>query len=304
MTSSKTKTEKKKKNKYKNRFRDVIPYDTTRVQLEKIGDDESTTYINASWVHDILYDFRGDKERVKRYISAMGPIRRKSDYEAENVNTCPDFWRMIWENNVEVIVMLTRLSEDLREMEKCSKYWPKVGESEKHDNGITVITDAEDGDSEKEDTIFVTRRFTLQRGDDKKNVVQVQYIEWPDHGVPKNEDHFIELTKKVDGFNSNDRPLLVHCSAGVGRSGTFCAVHSLVRYYNAYSEHKEKETGLPDLPDVDIPQRLIELRKDRPKMIQTKEQYEFVYRAIYKVFGQKFEEFERRRKQKEEEKKE
>jgi len=134
---------KKKKNKYKNRFRDVIPYDYSRVRLEKIGDDESTDYINASWVHDVLYDFLGETERKKTYISAMGPIHRVSDYEAENVDTSPDFWRMVWEQGVEVIVMLTKLSEDMSEMEKCSQYWPNVGKDKDY-KGITVITDSEE----------------------------------------------------------------------------------------------------------------------------------------------------------------
>jgi len=134
------------------------------------------------------------------------------------------------------------------------------------------------------------------RGEEKRNVVQIQYTGWPDHGVPTDEEEFIKLTERVDSYNPNNKPMLVHCSAGVGRSGTFCAIHSYVRYLKKFWAEKS------DLPDINVPQRLIELRKDRPKMIQTKEQYEFVYRAIYNVFSHLFVELEKRRDEKDKEK--
>jgi len=241
----------------------------------------------------MLYDFEGQTVRKKSYISAQGPIRRVSDYEAENVDTCPDFWRMVWEQGVEVIVMLTKLSEDMREMEKCSIYWPVNVGSEHDYNGIVVRMDSEV--IEKVDT-FTVRHFTLLRGDEKKSVVQIQYVGWPDHGVPEDENDFIILTDMVDKHNKDEKTLVVHCSAGVGRSGTFCAIHSYVRYLRRYFEVKN------DLPDINIPQRLIDLRRDRPKMIQTKDQYEFVYRSIYNIFGKLFSEFYEKKRLEEEKK--
>jgi len=148
---------------------------------------------------------------------------------------------------------------------------------------------------EKKKELTILRRFTLQRGDDKRNCLQFQYVGWPDHGVPEDEDDFIKFTEKVDEYNKNGKPLLVHCSAGIGRSGTFCAIHSYVRYLKQYYAAKnDPNINLIPLPDINVPQRLIELRRDRPKMIQTKEQYEFVYRAIYKVFEDLFKEFAKR----------
>jgi len=246
------------------------------VVLQPINGDESTDYINANWVKDMF-----DK---KRYISTQGPIRRVSDYEQENVDTCPDFWRMVWENNVETIVMLTKKSEDMRETEKCSLYWPKMkGESTRY--GDIDVTTTE----KKKEKNITFRHFRIQRGDVIKECEHIQYTGWPDHGVPSDEDEFIYLTEKVDEIQKSENPMIVHCSAGIGRSGTFCAIHSYVRYLrHFYKEHN-------DLPDINVPKRLIELRKDRPKMIQTKEQYEFVYKAIYKVFRSIFDEFEAKR---------
>jgi len=136
---------------------------------------------------------------------------------------------------------------------------------------------------EKENICF--RKFLLQKGGEKRECLQIQYRGWPDHNIPTDEDEFIRLVEIVDEHNKNDKTLVVHCSAGVGRSGTFCAVHSYVRYLREYY-NREK-----DLPDINVPRRLVELRKDRPKMIQTKEQYEYIYKAIVKVFDSLFKEF-------------
>jgi len=266
----------------------VIPYDKSRVKLTPVNGDESTDYINANWVYDMIEDEKGEKKRL--YISTQGPIKRENmEYEQENVDTCPDFWRMVFDNNSHMIVMLTKLSEDMRETEKCSLYWPpNKGETRKYgDINVKLIDDHKDKDLK-----ISTRKFEVWKADNEKdvsNVVQIQYTGWPDHGVPSNEDAFIKLTEIVDQNNVGEGPMVVHCSAGIGRSGTFCAIHSYVRYLRKY--YKEHN----DIPDINIPRRLIELRKDRPKMIQTKEQYEFVYRAIFKVFGSLFDEFEAKR---------
>jgi len=132
------KTGKKKKNKYKNRFRDVTPYDVSRVKLKVLDEDESTDYINANWIRDMNDDPK--KIRKKAYISTQGPIIRvNDDYPAENADTCPDFWRMVWENDVEVIVMLTKCSEDAKETEKCTPYWPKKVGEEKNMEALTLL---------------------------------------------------------------------------------------------------------------------------------------------------------------------
>jgi len=264
------------------------------VKLSQQGEDESSNYINANWVRDMNdNDFTPDKIVKRAYISTQGPIIRKNDdYEAENVDTCPDFWRMAWECDVEVIVMLTKCSEESRETEKCSQYWPKHQGDDKDYGSINVKLVEKKREKmipsypdkplgEKENICF--RTFVLRKGEETRNCTQIQYRGWPDHNIPNDEDEFIRLVDIVDEHNKNGKTLIVHCSAGVGRSGTFCAVHSYIRYLRTY--FKEHDS---DLPDINVARRLVELRKDRPKMIQTKEQYEYIYKAIVKVFNEFF----------------
>jgi len=268
----------------------VIPYDKTRVLLNQINDDESTTYINGNWVHDMQDD--EEKSNPHAYISTQGPITRVSEYDQENVDTCPDFWRMVWENDCALIIMLTKRSEDARETEKCSLYWPKDVGTTKAFGDISITLENKERDK---DHHIATRHFKIARGGEERQVTHLQYTGWPDHGVPEKHEEFLHLAGLVDKYNTKkttegkDKPMVVHCSAGIGRSGTFCAIHSYVKYLREY--YKEHN----DLPDINIPKRLIELRKDRPKMIQTKEQYEFVYTAMRLVFLSLFEEFEKKR---------
>jgi len=280
----KTDMAKKKPQKYKNRFRYILPYEETRVILEPLpgmtleqqklipGDD----YINASWITGM------DGEK-KAYISTQGPKIDKDD-DDNVVNTIPDFWRMVWDSHVGVIVMLTRIKEDDEfEIEKCTKYWP---ENLKETMDMPEAQLALTYDTEVEDVKYDiwVRSFTLSRnGEQSREVKQVQYRGWPDHSVPEVPEAFISMCDKVDEINGHSPvPLVVHCSAGVGRSGTFIAIHSYVRHLRKVWD------GTGDLPDLNIPKLLISLRNDRPKMVQTKEQYEFIYKAVLLEFERKF----------------
>jgi len=257
-------------------------------KLEDAPNPKDTVYINASWVHEMSEE-EDIKLRRKTYISAQGPIVRVGEKDSrENVDTLGDFWRMVWEYDVELVVMLTRVSEDQKEAEKCTRYWPKVvGTSKRY--GLMTVTHENmirEGDQMK----YRTFRIEREGEPEPKICRQIQYIGWPDQGVPSHEIDFLNLINKAEEMNSNDRPMVVHCSAGIGRSGTFCAVHSYVKFMRKYYEEKK------DLPDINVPLRLIELRQDRPKMVQTREQYEFIYRALYLVFEKLFEEYAKKKK--------
>jgi len=283
---------KKKPYKFKNRFRDILPYENEgkRVLLLPLpgipenkrppGDD----YINASRIHDFSDH---SKDRVEAYISTQGP-KCDLDDDDQMVDTTPDFWRMVWDNKSQVIVMLTKIVEDDDFLiEKCTQYWPKVvGDMmDMHETARLTLTWVEEDDSNKDE--FIIRTFVLRRGEEERIVRQLHYTGWPDHGVPKSAEEFVRMSDKVDELNegSNGAPLVVHCSAGVGRSGTFIGIHAYVKFLRKfYDEHK-------DLPDLNVPKLLIMLRNDRPKMVQTKEQYEFIYKAILYQFKQCFDDF-------------
>jgi len=276
---------KKKLNKPKNRFRDVLPYDHARVRLETIEGKDDSDYINASWIMDIDRVNKKDEKVLKRYISTQGPhVVENSKFPGDDANTIGDFWRMTWQEGVECIVMLTKISEDERESDKCAQYWPVKGTTAKYDDIEVTLEKDEEPNSD-----LIVRYFKLKKKDEVRDCIHVQYIGWPDHEVPRDEKVFIKLTEDVDKYNKNNKTMIVHCSAGVGRTGTFIAVHSYVRYLRKYYQDEK------DLPDINIPGKLISLRQDRPRMIQTKEQYEFVYKAITLVFNDLLDKFEKER---------
>ncbi|CAH0563802.1 unnamed protein product, partial [Brassicogethes aeneus] len=188
----------KPKNVNKNRYRDISPYDTTRVVLKNAP---SGDYINANYVNMAI----PHTEIVNRYIATQGPLQ----------TTTEDFWQMILENNCNLIVMLTTLVE--RGRPKCHQYWPGVEEVLTMQN-IIVKGEAEEDDPSGS---FVFRDFTLQdvKNKSEKKIKHMQYTAWPDHGVPDSPTQFLIFTKKMMECRADDAPVIVHCSAGIGRTG-------------------------------------------------------------------------------------
>lgn len=246
----------------KNRYSNVLPLEKTRVVLSKDGADGSD-YINASYINGQI------PGSEKAYICTQGPTK----------NTIQDFWRMIWEQNSTIIVMLTKEVENTKP--KCARYWPEDGQSELH--GRFRVT------QENTETVgeVVIRTMLLEDTRDGLNrtVTQYQYTSWPDHGLPVSTTAFLELVRMVDKQKKSG-PVVVHCSAGIGRSGTFCTVHSTIAKY------KHDLATKPDVqPAFDILHTVIYMRQQRPGMVQTKEQYMFCYLSIDEEasqFGRKF----------------
>jgi len=233
----------------KNRYQNILPFDETRVILN----DENNDYINANWC-----SYNGNS---KEYICAQGPME----------NTVEDYWRMIFENNVFIVIMLTRLREDDRE--KCFKYWPDENDVEKFGDFEIASLSVENNES------LVSRKFKLTYGDVEKEIVHYQYTAWPDHGIPGSEEEFITLINEIELIKNDDNnPLLIHCSAGVGRSGTFCTVYSIIK------NMRESTRDHSRLPDINIVETVLNFRKQRQGMIQTKEQYTLCYQVIYHEF--------------------
>ncbi|XP_039763159.1 tyrosine-protein phosphatase non-receptor type 61F-like isoform X2 [Pararge aegeria] len=240
---------KKPKNKPLNRYRDVNPYDHSRVILKRSEVD----YINANLV-------KMDRAN-RKYILTQGPL----------AFTVGHFWLMVWEQNSRAILMLNKIIE--KNEKKCHWYWPHgIGEDEKF-----VLSDVKltiEQISEEDCSYYTTRVFRIfdMESGESREVVQFHYTTWPDFGVPSSPVAFLEFLKKVrcsGALNSDVGPAVVHCSAGIGRSGTFCLVDSCLVII-------ERE----GLESVNIQQILLEMRKDRMGLIQTPDQLRFSYQAI------------------------
>ncbi|XP_052762041.1 receptor-type tyrosine-protein phosphatase mu-like [Mya arenaria] len=231
----------KQENIKRNRYKGIYPYDDTRVKLR----DCETDYINASFID-------GYKKR-HAYIAALGPISKQ-------LGDFSPFWQMIWQEKVEKIVMLTNLVED--EKDKCEQYWPDLGTSKIYGK-VHVSSQSEDEYAE-----FTRREYTITKESETRQLHHLQFTCWPDKGVPDDVTGIIDFRQRVLSLPVQfDGPVLVHCSAGVGRTGTYIALDILT---------KEGESE----GSIHIPGCVINMRHDRANMIQTVNQYEFLYSAL------------------------
>ncbi|CAG5003207.1 unnamed protein product [Parnassius apollo] len=240
---------KKPQNKQFNRYRDVNPYDHSRVILKRCERD----YINANLV-------KMDRAN-RKYILTQGPLG----------STVGHFWLMVWEQNSRAILMLNKIIE--KNEIKCHWYWPH-GIGDQHKMVLNDVKLTVEQISEEDCSYYSTRVFRIfdMESSESREVVQFHYTTWPDFGVPSSPVAFLEFLKKVrssGALEADVGPAIVHCSAGIGRSGTFCLVDSCLVII-------EKEGfGI-----VNIQQILLEMRKDRMGLIQTPDQLRFSYQAI------------------------
>ncbi|KAK7101440.1 hypothetical protein V1264_019822 [Littorina saxatilis] len=236
-------------NYYKNRFNSILPYDKNRVELEQVDGDDASDYVNASFV-------RGYKSE-KAYIAAQGP----------KVNTQDDFWRMVWQEGVAHIVMLTNVKEGNKP--KCYEYWPAQGDK------LTTEHMEVTGVEEETRAHFVIRTFDLKQteGSEKRRVKQYHYQSWMDHEVPATTPlvNFWRYVRSRALRTAQAPPLVVHCSAGVGRTGTFIALDII--YDQAQQE-----------AEVNMYNTVDRLRDDRCHMVQNKNQYAFLHEAVVEAY--------------------
>ncbi|XP_063962361.1 uncharacterized protein LOC129271138 isoform X2 [Lytechinus pictus] len=227
----------------KNRYKNILPYDSARVKLAVINNDPHSDYFNASYIPSF--------ENDKAYIASQGPNNASVD----------DFWRMVWQENVTTIAMVTRLQEG--DKIKCRQYWPsKQGDSVMFGKIKVVLELLEPC------TGGVKRKMSMEKGDESRTVTQFHFRVWPDKGVPKHTSYLLKFIKEVkDDHGQNPNPLLIHCSAGVGRTGVVISIDSVVAH--------AKKTGM-----VDIFNFVTKIRQNRPYMVQTQEQYAFIYGAV------------------------
>lgn len=239
-------------NEAKNRYSDIIPIETTRVKLEGLKND----YINANHIF-----IEGADET---YISTQAPLSK----------TYKDFWKMVWDQKSSIIVMLTDFKENGKK--KASKYWDSMNKPK-----VFTYLEKETINDNKIDIVVtlvnkiklcsgILREFIVSKDDESRKIFHIQYTNWGDHTKPTSIKDiqvlimYMELFREIGKLFTLNGPPIIHCSAGVGRSGTFIAC-SFIKYLKL---HRKK---------IDIHNIVVGLRKCRSGMVQTDEQYAFIY---------------------------
>ncbi|XP_066484004.1 tyrosine-protein phosphatase non-receptor type 3 isoform X2 [Tiliqua scincoides] len=230
----------------KNRYKDVLPYDITRVILQ--GNED---YINANYVNMAI----PPDGPVNKYIATQGPLP----------HTCAHFWQAVWDHRLSLIIMLTTLTE--RGRTKCHHYWPDPPDIMEYGN-FRVKCRSEDCT-----VAYVFREMVIINIETEEEhiVTHLQYVAWPDHGVPDDSTDFLEFVTYVRSKRVENEPVLVHCSAGIGRTGVLVAMETAMCLI---------ERNEPVYP-LDIVRKM---RDHRAMMVQTSSQYKFVCEAILHVY--------------------
>ncbi|XP_014484080.1 PREDICTED: tyrosine-protein phosphatase 10D isoform X2 [Dinoponera quadriceps] len=232
-------------NRKKNRYSDILPYDFSRVKLDVIDNDPNTDYINASFIKG----YTGEDE----YIACQGP-KEETTY---------DFWRMVDQYNINIIVMLTQLVE--KGKEKCHQYYPTIRETFRYENMTIRCT------SELDYRTYTQRTLVLQKENKKRSIIQLHFKDWPDHDVPEDFDPMINFCQIMRRNISTSKGfVVVHCSAGIGRTGTLISIDILLQH-------------LRDNKKLDVFGIVYRLRYHRINMVQRESQYAYIYNCIKQV---------------------
>uniref|UniRef100_A0AAQ5YFA5 protein-tyrosine-phosphatase n=1 Tax=Amphiprion ocellaris TaxID=80972 RepID=A0AAQ5YFA5_AMPOC len=270
----------KPENKSKNRYKNILPFDTTRVEIREMDPDvPGSDYINANYIRVSLLSIR--QENGKVFIATQGCLQ----------NTVTDFWKMVYQENTHVIVMTTKEME--RGRNKCVRYWPDLHGMKEF--GKVLVRNVDERPAQD----YILRKLEVTRLDRVRKAVYIwhyQYLSWPDHGVPNEPGGvlwFLEEVNRTQSTIPDTGPIVVHCSAGIGRTGTIIVIDILIDIIN--------RQGLDC--DIDIPKTIQRVRQQRSGMVQTEAQYKFIYMAVQQYIdtAQKRLEEEQRNKMKERE---
>jgi len=236
----------KAENKKKNRYPDKLPYDHNRVILNALVNATNSDYINASTVTD-------HDPRNPSYIVTQGPLGQ----------TVSDFWQMVWEQGCVVIVMLSRLQDNGYQL--CTRYWPEEGSEQYHIFEVHLVSEHIWCDD------YLVRSFYLKntRTGETRTVTQFHFQSWPAHGIPASTKALLEFRRKVNkSYRGRACPIVVHCSDGVGRSGTYVLIDMVL---NRLSK---------GCKEIDIAATLEHIRDQRGGMVQNRQQFEFCLMAV------------------------
>ncbi|XP_027694421.1 tyrosine-protein phosphatase non-receptor type 12 isoform X1 [Vombatus ursinus] len=254
-----TATGEKEENVKKNRYKDILPFDHSRVKLTLKTPSQDSDYINANFIKGVY--------GPKAYVATQGPL----------ANTVIDFWRMIWEYNVVIIVMACREFEMGRK--KCERYWPLYGE-----DSLTFAPFQISCEAEQARTDYYIRTLLLEFQNESRRLYQFHYVNWPDHDVPSSFDSILDMISLMREYQEHeDVPICIHCSAGCGRTGAICAID--------YTWNLLKAGKIPE--EFNVFNLIQEMRTQRHSAVQTKEQYELVHRAIAQLFEKQLQKYEK-----------
>ena len=238
----------------KNRYSNILADDASRVQLA--GEDDVTNYVNANFV-------------LADYIATQAPLAKSLVRSKETIS---DFWLMVWQQRSPIIIMLTKLTEKKRT--KADKYWP---EKESETFGDITVTSKKVSNLKN----IIIRKFEIQCGTESRIIHHLQYNDWPDWGIPESTSSLRTLISLVNfyriSYNELDGRIICHCSAGIGRTGTFIASHHIISLIDAGMN--------PD--DINIRDIVMQMRNHRSGMVQTEDQYKFIYQTINEWVQQK-----------------
>nr|XP_061802964.1 tyrosine-protein phosphatase non-receptor type 11b [Nerophis lumbriciformis] len=248
----------KPENKSKNRYKNILPFDTTRVEIRDMDPDvPGSDYINANYIRGSQDDGR-QLEDDKFFIATQGCLQ----------NTVSDFWKMVHQENTHVIVMTTKEME--RGRNKCVRYWPNLHATVEF--GRVLVRNVDERPAQD----YILRKLEVTRLDRREPLRYIwhyQYLSWPDHGVPNEPGGvlwFLEEINRTQRTIPESGPIVVHCSAGIGRTGTIIVIDILIDIIN--------RQGLDC--DIDIPKTIQRVRQQRSGMVQTEAQYKFIYMAV------------------------
>ncbi|KAK3880677.1 hypothetical protein Pcinc_014835 [Petrolisthes cinctipes] len=230
----------------KNRLIYILPFDHTRVKLPQASTDAGSNYINASYISDTQNGYY--------FVATQGP----------KPVSVSDFWRMVWELKVYTIVMLTNLKENGQN--KCAEYWPGPGDHPLRSGNVTIVNQTEEvGDD------HVVRYLVIDVGEKKRLVKQYHFTSWPDFGVPSHEHNLLQFLKVVrDTMTCTGKHIVIHCSSGVGRTGTFIGLWNLVDLLKAHTT-----TNI-----VNVRRAVLDMRECRPSMVQSQDQYLYLWKCV------------------------
>ena len=256
----------KQENASKNRYKNVLPFDDSRIKLKTDTDEpRQSDYINANYV-EVLHDerYREFEGFNKKYITTQGCLE----------NTTGAFWRMLWQENSRTIVMITKEVE--RGKVKCVRYWPELGEElESGFFGEIVVKNV----MEELDDNFIRREFEISKKNtqEKRRILHFQLLFWDDYECPVNsvQCYMDEINRKSEDIQNDVSdspigPMIVHCSAGIGRTGTYIVIDILIGVI--------KHHGL-NWP-IDVAKAVRMVREQRSQMVQNENQYNFIYEAV------------------------
>ncbi|GLT29879.1 hypothetical protein SLA2020_047150 [Shorea laevis] len=239
-------------NKSKNRYTNVVPFDDNRVVLNSCKDyrPSANGYINASFIST------PSPENISKFISTQGPLP----------HTFEDFWEMVFQYHCPVILMLTQLVDNFKTV-KCGDYF-QAEDGPREFGNISIVTKW----LQTTETSLVLRNMEVNYKESDEpplSVLHIQYPEWPDHGVPTDTFAVREIFKRLYNVPVNLGPIVVHCSAGIGRTGAYCTIHNTIQ-----------RILLGDMSALDLVNTISIFRSQRIGMVQTMEQYLFCYKAI------------------------